>query len=279
MDRIAIWKQGRFLSQVSCAWHLLREFVARYEKPISVSCLLFSIGAVICFFIKTPPSGVAIAVLGAVAVFMALRGELHGSEKVVWTVVVFLLLFIEIRAINTDRTNTAKDQDSARATEQDHFSTLLQISQNTQATISGYLRTQQLAVQANAQRFQGHKVSDQLMELKSRVANLSSGIFELLFNRQIMAPPPPRSSTWEQDIARIVPFDSETVLLYDQKYGADVLRAIEDLEKAGISDPMLKNLSQGANVLAVRITAEHLAAQAERITPDGIKPLSRLLRP
>ncbi len=74
--------------------------------------------------------------------------------------------------------------------------------------------------------------------------------------------------------------ERETVLMYQKQFDADVRRTTQDLKDNGVDDPFLENsVKFPTNVEDVRIIAEHLAAQAERITPDGIKPFTRPMFP
>lgn len=77
-----------------------------------------SIGIAVFWFIRVPEAGKAVALLGAVAVFLALRGEIkeiHASEKIIWTLIVFALLLTELKAINKDREINAEKEAQARA--------------------------------------------------------------------------------------------------------------------------------------------------------------------
>jgi hypothetical protein len=86
--------------------------------------------------------------------------------------------------------------------------------------------------------------------------------------------PVPMPKTWEQDMQRISQIDNATMLLYEQQFGAEVFRVVEDLKKHGLADATLEQTYKDPhNVLGIRIIARHLAAEAERISPEGIKPL------
>lgn len=101
-----------------------RDRVAPFAQPVSLGCMFFSVMLSVYWFFHLPAPGKAVAVLGAVAVFMALRGEIkeiHGSEKILWILIVFGLLYIEIRAIDHDRTVAAKEQAEARAEQLRNF--------------------------------------------------------------------------------------------------------------------------------------------------------------
>ena len=103
----------------------LKERIAPFAQPISVLCMALSVATSGYWFFRLPAPGKAVAALGAVAVFIALRGEIkdfHGSEKILWTLIVFSLLYIEIRAIDKDRAAVAQEQERDRVEQNKRFS-------------------------------------------------------------------------------------------------------------------------------------------------------------
>ena len=103
----------------------IKERVEPFAQPVSVICIVSSLLMSIYWMLHLPASGKAVAWLGAVAVFLALRGEIsqiRGSEKVLWTLIVFSLLYIEIRAIDKDRATVAQEQERDRAEQNKRFS-------------------------------------------------------------------------------------------------------------------------------------------------------------
>jgi hypothetical protein len=88
----------------------MRELIAAFAKPLTAIALIFFIGFSLYWYWHIPTMGKGIGMLGAVAAVMALRGEIHGSEKVLWIIVIFGLLYVEVRAINKD----AKDREGER---------------------------------------------------------------------------------------------------------------------------------------------------------------------
>jgi hypothetical protein len=102
----------------------LREKVAPFAQPLSIICMVASIVVTAYWFVDIPEAGKAVALLGAVAVFLALRGEIkeiHGSEKIIWTLVVFALLWTELRAINKDHGINAEKEAVARTEQLTNF--------------------------------------------------------------------------------------------------------------------------------------------------------------
>ena len=232
------------------------------------------------------PAGVFIAILGFLAAATAFfEVPKTGWKRALWTSLFFALMFSEILILRRDqqlgdtrhRELVEKEESNANM-EQDHFAKLLQIERDTGAIIQGYMNSEKIAAQAELARAQHHKASDELMELKARAATLSLNIFRLLFNRSSMSPPIPRSATWDQDIAKLYPFDHETVLLYEQQYGADTRRIVKDLSEHGLKIDVLELLAPNpVNITGIRDIAAYLASASESITPDGIKPMPLLV--
>jgi hypothetical protein len=102
----------------------LREKVAPFAQPLSIICMVASIAVTIFWFFDIPETGKAVALLGGVAVFLALRGEIkeiHGSEKIIWTLIVFVLLWTELKAIDKDHKINADKEAAARAEQLANF--------------------------------------------------------------------------------------------------------------------------------------------------------------
>lgn len=96
--------------------------IASLARPVPLACLVLSgLLSAYWLFFRLPAPGIAVALLGAVAALMALRGEIRGREKILWIMVVFSLLVVEIRAIQKDRAEAAREQAIARATEIENF--------------------------------------------------------------------------------------------------------------------------------------------------------------
>lgn len=102
----------------------LREKAAPLANPISVIAFFVSVSMIAHWFVCIPTPGKAIGLLGAVAVIMALRGEIHGSEKVAWILIVFALFYVEIRAIDKDRYQHDKEQIAIRNDETSAFQSI-----------------------------------------------------------------------------------------------------------------------------------------------------------
>ena len=91
------------------------------------------------YLLRTPPPGKAVAWLGLAAIVMALRGDrLKNLEKTLWILVIFVLLRVELSAIDEERQNQESEhtlQESKerllRKQENDRFSAIMQEFQTT----------------------------------------------------------------------------------------------------------------------------------------------------
>ncbi len=72
--------------------------------------------AVLCayWYWRVPGPGKAVGALAVASVIMGFRGQISGREKVAWTLVLFALLFVELRAIDHDRQKNDQEQAGAR---------------------------------------------------------------------------------------------------------------------------------------------------------------------
>ena len=103
---------------------LLRDYAAPLAQPASILAFIYAALQTTYWMFHVPAPGKSVALLGAVAVFLALRGEIkeiHGSEKVLWIMVVFVLLYVEIRAIDHDRDEASQKEHQAREQEAANF--------------------------------------------------------------------------------------------------------------------------------------------------------------
>jgi hypothetical protein len=95
----------------------VKETLAPIIRPVHFGCLLASIAITIYWTIRIPPSGYAVAILGVVAIAMVLNERMHPGEKVIWMMVVFALLIVELRAISNDRQQHSNEQAEIRKQE------------------------------------------------------------------------------------------------------------------------------------------------------------------
>jgi len=135
--------------------------------------LLAVIWFTVHYFRSTPGTGKAIAILGAAAVLMAIRGDLMGHpEKIVWMLVVFALLYVELRSIDKDRADNQKQQADVRKQEAERFNVILEENRK---GIAAILDDQRQKFAATMQEFS-----------KSQATNLSSFAAMMSKSNQIM---------------------------------------------------------------------------------------------
>jgi hypothetical protein len=101
-------------------------FYRLWHHPATAALLLLlHSGLCVWFWFRIPVPGIAIAVLGSAAAVMTLRSEMSPREKLAWTVVVFALLFVEIRDTNSYSKQQLLDAAAAKRKEDDRFATIL----------------------------------------------------------------------------------------------------------------------------------------------------------
>lgn len=229
--------------------------------------------------------GTLTLILAVVAAVTALPMVADAMKNRWWLHALAVIVFFSIAAVEIMIIRHAAKSDEERVNNlQKQVSATVSTTAEIQRTLTGYIGAQTLVAQVQAEKQRHHKVSDELMELKGRAAKLSANIFEMLFLRTQMAPTQGRESINPQDFqqyaAKASQFDKETVLWYQEKYGTDARRVVEDLKNHGLEDAKLETAVQRSfGVRDIEIVATHLSAQAERITPEGVKPLTRLLYP
>jgi hypothetical protein len=85
------------------------------------------IGFTVHYWRSPSGTGKAIAVLGAAAVLMAIRGDrMAHPEKILWMLVVFALLYVELRSIDRDRADNQRQQAELRQQETKQFEAILE---------------------------------------------------------------------------------------------------------------------------------------------------------
>ena len=97
-----------------------------WRSAVVVKLIQVGLGVVAAYWIFRPPAaGVSIAIIGFVAVIMTVRADhFTRNEKIVWVIVAFLLLYVEIRAIGHDRTKHDQEQANARTEQISNFQTI-----------------------------------------------------------------------------------------------------------------------------------------------------------
>ncbi len=82
------------------------------------------VAGLIWFFVRTPPPGWAVAVLGVAALVLTIR-EMPYAYKCLWLLLALGFLIVELRAIRKDRSENQTAQTEARRHEDDRFAEIL----------------------------------------------------------------------------------------------------------------------------------------------------------
>jgi 3-oxoacyl-[acyl-carrier-protein] synthase III len=95
---------------------------------------------------------------------------------------------------------------------------------------------------------------------------LSASILAFVAERSRHAPPPPRPATWEQDQAAFARYETETVEMYEQRFGKATRIAHDVLRQLGVRDRDLDVFyAHPANAFQMRIIGTKLAALSARV--------------
>ncbi len=111
----------------SMNWNTLKSS----PKIKQISAALQWVGLLVILFltvnycIHTPAPGKSVTVLGLAALLMAIRGETGHAEKAVWMLIILVLLFVELRAIDKDRKENESRQVAVQAEEREKFKEML----------------------------------------------------------------------------------------------------------------------------------------------------------
>jgi hypothetical protein len=103
-------------------WNQVREPAKRAWNSTSLHwfILLFASCLALYWLIWTPPPGYAVGALAGVAAVMTFR-NMEDHHKLLCTLTIFALVFVELRAIKRDRDDSAMAQSVARAKENKEF--------------------------------------------------------------------------------------------------------------------------------------------------------------
>jgi 3-oxoacyl-[acyl-carrier-protein] synthase III len=103
------------------------------------------------------------------------------------------------------------------------------------------------------------RVAEQRADLSQALHDTSMRITQFCNSRDLVAPPRPRPATWEQDMDAFARFETETVRVYERRFGARV-RAAHDLASLrGLRDRDLDAFFRHpANEFQMRVIAKKL---------------------
>jgi hypothetical protein len=109
-------------------------------------------------------------------------------------------------------------------------------------------------------------VSSQQRQLELAALELSGDIENFLHERAAAAPPHPAAATWDRDVAATLEFESETSVLFEVRFGAQVRRARELFALEGLTsrdfDAFVRH---PANAFQIDVVATQLTALAHRL--------------
>jgi len=103
----------------------VRREVKLHPRVYLVFQILF-LGWSIYWWRFPPDPGKAVLLLGVVAAIVTIQPQMTDSHRLVWLVIVFVLFFVEFRAINRDRAEAIARERAARAEENAKFSAVLE---------------------------------------------------------------------------------------------------------------------------------------------------------
>lgn len=97
--RIPIWKHRRH--QRGPVWRFLGE--AWRSQWLGYYFVAAAGALALIWMLRVPPPGRSLIAMGIAAAIMALRADMRGREKWLWTFVLFAFAYVEVRALNQDR--------------------------------------------------------------------------------------------------------------------------------------------------------------------------------
>jgi hypothetical protein len=232
---------------------------------------------------------VILAVLAAVTALplVTKRFDPEKNKWAGWLHAGALFVFCGIAALEMAVINHADKESEARIIKLNgEVEVAVKNTTDIQRDLSGFIRTQKMVEEVRAEKLATHKGFDALLALKGKTANLAADIFNLLLQRSEMFTgnlmfSKTRPSNPQESLAMEIPYDEQTVLIFQQqKLGARAIEITKELEGIGLKDDLLRTMvEQPHNMIAIRIIANHLAALADQITPEGTKPPNKLPMP
>jgi hypothetical protein len=113
-------------------------------------------------------------------------------------------------------------------------------------------------------------VRQQKSDLELRCLTLGGDIAAFARERGETAPPPPKPATWERDVTALLRYDTETSILFEEKFGAQVRKTHDLLSLEGIRDRDFETFYRHpANAFQINVVASKLAALAHRLERGG----------
>jgi hypothetical protein len=111
-----------------------------------------------------------------------------------------------------------------------------------------------------------YAVQTQRADLAQGARTLSYQIDAFLQARRAIAPPAPRPATWDEDEAALMRFETETVVLYERRFGRQVRIVHDLLTFRGLRSRDLDQFyRRPANTFQMRVIAERLEFLATKL--------------
>jgi hypothetical protein len=115
-----------------------------------------------------------------------------------------------------------------------------------------------------------YQVARQQQELAVPSRTLAYQIEGFLAERRRIAPAPPRPATWDADLANFGRFETDTVLLYERRYGAQVRAAHDLLSMRSLRDRDFDTFYRHpANAFQMHVIAGKLAFLSTKVEPPS----------
>jgi hypothetical protein len=92
-----------------------------HRRPLGVFLLYVFLCWLFIWNLRIPSPGKAVTVLAVAAAVMTFMGEMKGTEKLAWILILFGFLSVEVIAIDVERTAHDLEQQQARAEQLRHF--------------------------------------------------------------------------------------------------------------------------------------------------------------
>jgi hypothetical protein len=226
--------------------------------------VVIAVAFAVWWYFRVPPPGYSVTAMGVAAGIMALRAEISGREKWLWTLILFAFALVEIRAISHDRTVHDKEQAATRAREAQNFS---DIGQGIQQSIQGSQRH----FDATMGRFAAQ--TNTLAQLQRNAALLSRQVSE----EPLSSMPPEELADKARAAARQMRVYRESYAFQDQ----EIATRYDDRIESGTMTPketkQWEKEEQGKRA-ALRATyeadAKKIIATANRLRAEMVKRLA-----
>jgi hypothetical protein len=221
------------------AWNRTKERLVRFRGYLHLHPRIFpavqicgiAMSFVLLFY---PPSpGIAIAILGAIAILMTLQGTMSEPQKIGWILLTTLLLIVEIFAIRRESAHNEQIRASAIKNETESFTKILQQEQTHFETVMhGFATLQQTTDDLKSVNARIHvSAPAQSSSLKTRGLLLARDMLEFVSDRIKKAP--------IGNAEKLTQYRTETIPLFMKKFGPRLSETRDELAAYGLKNSML----------------------------------------